>query len=540
MPMEENEALPPLGHIPPSEDLNSYPASIPSVKGVLHALEQKVEATESPATFIKKTQATLGQLSLKLPMHPDLSDAHMQSITGHISHAQGYAAETAAIMDAADNSLLTYSKYIGGNLLYDQGPQSYFEYQNAPPQTAGLKVEKEAFVMLDDMGSFMDGNLQLDSGSPGPDTGETPSNLKKRRPESHRMTFMKTRGFALYTDTNNRMLEHMMSTPLSSPAEDVAVFEQWAIENHFTTTQSFSEFTTTLTSAGTLFYMSQILTKKFSAYIGQENTFGFTLEDERLVDGQAQFGNGFGDLDFTAHFAPVVANDMIAFLVDEGVITAEQRNSLTLTDWADMIGSSWFSHAMHLYALTRNGMYASLGKAPEQYVNQEVVKKRASNLANIPKGTPSYTYKLETDNENGTVSISVAPHPGIIKALRDAMHAQGDTVGCPVARKATRLPVDILENDPHAKRLIDTGQLTILDGRQTDGFVRVAQTDTAIDHTLQYIANQLRSYDGQHGTPYVSQGPGPDRKPTIEHRRSQPSHALHRPALPTQMGAPHA
>jgi hypothetical protein len=224
------------------------------------------------------------------------------------------------------------------------------------------------------------------------------------------------------------------------------------------------------------------------------------------------FGQGFSDPDFPWHFSAGVANAVVDQLVDEHKMTDEQRRRMTLTDWADIISSGWFSDLMHSLAMTSNGVYAQFGNNFSDYKpgafrgllsNQHVISYGDFETPLFEIGTEPVEPYESTYPEGASVYTASASR-SVLKGLRAKIEDKSRSVGCPVARHRVPLSEEQIVQDPHTRQLLDMGRLVIEHDRTPDdGNVPVSIENTAIDDALMAFGDKLRQYDDKFGTPVI-------------------------------------
>jgi hypothetical protein len=221
---------------------------------------------------------------------------------------------------------------------------------------------------------------------------------------------------------------------------------------------------------------------------------GVTAEDIAEQEGLSIHQHGFGDMEFTWHFAAAIANHVVAEGEQQGDITAEERADMTLSDWATIIEAPWFSAVIQDLALTKNGNYGSLGRFPSDYNYETVNKLPPFNQVDKP-----IVVEVSRDSQTQHPQISSAQLDGKLRDHLRAVMKEDESSGCPVARHHGVLSTDRITNDPHAQSLIAMGHLKTTDiGNNKTSF---EQEQTPIDAGLQVLAGHLRDYDTRFGTP---------------------------------------
>jgi hypothetical protein len=220
------------------------------------------------------------------------------------------------------------------------------------------------------------------------------------------------------------------------------------------------------------------------------------------------FRHGIADQNFTWHFAAGVANSVASEFVTQGFITTSERESLALGDWADMIGSGWFSMLLHDLALAQNGLYGRFGQHGRDYQRDALLSLikdnhglHASTRDEVQELTrlfiPEWVYDETTDRTYLTATLQ----PVVRKQLREVMR-EVKSIGCPVARHAGALSLNQLQSDEHTKSLVENGHLTLGDVVATSNRQRFTQEYSPIDRSLEAMAVAIDRYDSMFGAPY--------------------------------------
>lgn len=347
----------------------------------------------------------------------------------------------------------------------------------------------------------------------------TPASGRVRRAKltDPRKTFMSTTGFGLYTNMNDRLLEDLSKKSLRpvDPNQPQLDLTPSVAQNN---------------PAGTSLFLairsaSELLPRSAASFLRK---FRIKSHDRSESERHAFFDNGFGDMGFTWHFSAGVANTVVDFFIDQGVMTQSQKDAFTLKDWANIIGSGWFSRLMHSMALTSNGVYLDFGDRHENYGYRAFHAKLRSELLANPL-SELFTYQEQT--EDGHRYATAALTPQFTKNLRDEIYKNRRTIGCPVARNSIRLPADQLKKDDHLKELIANGALTVVGDpdKEGAGTVQLVQGWTAIDKTLAFVAMQLEQYEERFGTPRLVTIPN-SLSYDLEHVTREQANALRWPA----------
>jgi hypothetical protein len=314
-----------------------------------------------------------------------------------------------------------------------------------------------------------------------------------------RANFMRTDGFLLYTDVQERVLAELENQPFEPVPTEVSSF-------------SFDTAVTHDNPAGaSLYVVMDQLKNQVCAHMpyarepDSTERYGITKED--IVTSQPfTFENGLEGLTFPWHFSAGVANAVVETFDRESKLSSEARENLTLTDWADIIDRPWYGQLIRSLAFTRNGVHGDFGKQPRDY-RPWSFQRRLLDMTPYwqrEKLKPVFDTAEETDPQNGATYMKASLSEGARTTLRRLMREPMSglsSAGCPVARLAVTMSTEAVETNPHAQQLLSDGLLHV---ERADGEkVTLRQEDTAIDRTLAFFATQLRAYDQQYGTPHL-------------------------------------
>ena len=339
-----------------------------------------------------------------------------------------------------------------------------------------------------------------------------------RAPLTDRQDFQRTDGFALYTDVNDRLMEDLSARDIPQIPED----QPPGYGIHGPRSSIVDE-----NPAGVSLYiaMRHIVGRSLDSNMTGTLYQRYNVtDDDRSRAANFAFADGFGDLDFPWHFSAGLANEVVDYLVVQSKLTQEQKNKFTLNDWANIIGSRWFSRLAHLMALSGNGTYGSFGGIVDDYYSGALAQRLANRniLSNVQE--PIFEYSEEEDAA-GLRYAAVELSQVAIRGLRADMR-KSNSLGCPVARYSVLLPSQLVKTDPHVRALIGRQTLTMVTERSTSDRVRATQERSAIDKTLSLFADQLRAYAANYGTPRMVHSPNYLK---INHRFARPANALRRP-----------
>lgn len=247
--------------------------------------------------------------------------------------------------------------------------------------------------------------------------------------------------------------------------------------------------------------------------------------------------SGVADLDFTGHFAPGVAANIVGAFVQEGIISDAQHRAFTLTDYANIINTGWFSTIMHTFARAENGVYARFGSGAHDYKTNALRSRIIGILPRDPKtsNTPLFSYAEEAEPEDGYSYYSASVTPHFVRSLRKQLRRGGAirTLGCPVARHNVTLDDTLAEESRPVQELIQSNDL------QPSGKQLREESDrthyelpySTIDNALILLGQRLVTYDKIYGTPrpHTSRLTG---KRVWQHKQEQPVDVLR---YPTQL-----
>ncbi|RYX78967.1 hypothetical protein EON76_04630 [bacterium] len=333
---------------------------------------------------------------------------------------------------------------------------------------------------------------------------------------SPKSTYMKSEGYLFYSDIGHKFSEEI-ETLLPTKAKRISGIN---LDNKLPPTQL-----NIAAAAVTIFHdvvkRARLTEMKEDRLVRMYRKYHVSTEERDRIPMNI-YNKGFDDLEFTFHFAPAVAVNVVDVFLDSGAITQEEYDQLTLGDIADMVGSGWFSDLMHDMALTRNGVYGGYGKEASDYQKLHLESRLADSIE-VPHSVQSlFTISEQSASDGFTYKIATL-NKTFRRCLRDEMSQSDikgrtqDSVGCPVARRAGTVAIELAQGK-RAKSLVDrsymhTGELT------RSGKQRVHQEYTAIDHALDVTANLLDRYDELYGTPNT--GGSPRHPRGIPHEKRQ-------------------
>lgn len=317
--------------------------------------------------------------------------------------------------------------------------------------------------------------------------------MKERFPQStNKMDWQEREGFTMVSDVAFKVVEDL-SLLQPAPIDDIDSYTgRRIVESDIGD------------SAISLYLTSDHLTDAIPPYDKvKDGHYGVTRSD--LSAGQKfAHKSGIAELGFTWHFAPALAKVVMDDVVDAGALEKSEVEDWTLTDWANVIGSGWFSRVAHSLAYTANGEYEQFGRQYWDYQKGSFKQKINRNQPNLSEDQPAFEPVLLTEPETGEVFTAARPSKPLVKYLRSRLAEVGNSTGCPVARISAAIPTSMATTDPHARNLINNNHAVINHERSNDTETKLRLDWSPIDATLAVLADKLESYEQLHGTPYIS------------------------------------
>lgn len=350
----------------------------------------------------------------------------------------------------------------------------------------------------------------IDAGTPDTAGDDELPTYQERRKELHR-----THGAVTYTAINKKMLRDIAAKqydaiPRVLPAEYAGI--------GLTATTEVMSLAAHNPAGVSLFMAANHIAKLVPTAAEVKHMYNFSRDDSAALASYT-FQEGFADLTFSWYFSAAVANSVADHLVQQGAITAGQKNALTLTDWANMVSSKWFSKLMHSLALNRNNAYRQFGKnikSVQEGAFGDMLRRNIPTLGDEPLFGGVGLQEAGSSPADIAVSLSRELTKRIRAEMREAVDG---SVGCPVARTSLLLPHTFTHN-PHLQDLLAAEEVHIIAEQSNDSHLRVVQGQTSIDDTLQLIATQLRDYQTRFGNPQVKFGKAEGvMRPYVKHRR---------------------
>lgn len=338
-----------------------------------------------------------------------------------------------------------------------------------------------------------------------------------------REEFMRGEGFVFYTSVNNRLIEHASSQDLLPYA--CRKYDAGHYADMLRCSPGITQANLGLLMA------THAITKSIPGLAmgtSFRDAMDISPEDIEATRSMGTHAAGLADREFPWYFAAGMADAAVKAFVREEKISAETAGQLTLGDWANLIGSGWFSKLMHNLAFTHNGIYQRFGANENDYVAGAIEEKIRSDMrADISIERNLLIVNEETEASDGATYLTASLDPVFRKALRDMMSKHDHNIartstGCPIARKTARVSKEYLATNPHVQELIGKGILAIAKDID-DNYVQVEQEYTAIDRTLLLFSDQLDRYSKIHGTPHID-----NERDKVTHRYLPPTFSLMR------------
>lgn len=341
-----------------------------------------------------------------------------------------------------------------------------------------------------------------------------------------RASYLAEDGFVLFTDANNRLMDFMRDL---RPPEPVTVpYASVGPEDEILPYRPPGNV-----AAAGLFYSARRLQGQLLEVVrGSEGSgtceaffrqFDISNSEQRTADRYCH-DRGFDDPDFTWYFAPLIANVVVKQTVAEGFMATSAYEQMTLSDWASIMRSPWFSSLMQQMAIAKFGAYGTMGKQWYTWGN-DFVDDVASHA--IHQGYPPISdqkpFCIAPEQPSAPAKALLTPtfkrqlRAGMDRGQMSVLNISGVTRGCPIARYAGTLPDRVTEN-PHMRRLVERGELTMNPSKQL-GRIAFRQERTAIDVALDVLADRLVLYEETYGTPYVSYDE--QAQVHVEHRKNR-------------------
>lgn len=352
---------------------------------------------------------------------------------------------------------------------------------------------------------------------------------------TERQQFMLRDGAVLYTDVQDRMLSDLdPQIPSCLTERELRGFS--LIGEYGNTTTGASVAAENI--GGISLYAAMQKVRKLTPRTDHNNVesflrqYGVSGVDIDKIGDHASYG-GFLNLDFTHSFAAGIANEVTEAFIADGCLTREQKDSLSVTDWADLIRTGWFGNLVEDMAFGGNGAYGPYASNTRGFaldpaqggLTRALV---SSGVLHSDFEQPLFEVSTTIEPQEGFEYLIASLTQPVRQALRKHMERSATrkgSVGCPVARHVVTLPRDEAMNDPHTRRLMNAGALAEL-ALGDKSKIRLYQETTAIDRTLLQAAKHLTLYDELYGTPRVYNSGSPDTQTApdvLRHEKILPS-----------------
>lgn len=213
--------------------------------------------------------------------------------------------------------------------------------------------------------------------------------------------------------------------------------------------------------------------------------------------------SGLADTDFVGHFAPAVAAGIVDLFTRSDVLSSKQHESFTLTDYANVIGTGWFSAIMHDLARTSNGAYGGHGRESYSYTYNALTQLFERTLR-LKASDTAFTVKETLEPEDGYIYHAAQTTAALRLALRQRLrkNSVASTRGCPVARHNVTLDTALIESSPPLQHFLESDEI-VASGKELRSTDRqhYILPHSAIDLSLIQLADRLIRYDDRFGTP---------------------------------------
>lgn len=230
--------------------------------------------------------------------------------------------------------------------------------------------------------------------------------------------------------------------------------------------------------------------------------YGVTKEDTRRSKGHAEFA-GMADMNFTWYFAPALARAAVDELVDASYLDRDDVAQWQLPEWADIIGTGWFSHLAHRMTIGRLGTYGIFGSLTESY-KKDSLKDLLKRGLRMPDDAEVFeTEEMIEPFENNKMYATVKPSKDLAQRLARARASGRESAGCPGARFVSMIPKDMVQTDPHTQSLLQNGWAELVPERSHDDTVRIRLEWSPLEVSLVALADKLHQYHNLYGTPYI-------------------------------------
>ncbi len=241
----------------------------------------------------------------------------------------------------------------------------------------------------------------------------------------------------------------------------------------------------------------------------EQEHLGTTFHNNKFM-----FGDGLADQHFTWHMGGAVAANLAQQFANDGLIDRDDMKQATLSDWADIIGSQWFSDLLHDLAVAPNGFYGNYGAQLVGYTRKAPFNSRTPYTGKVYDSSVIREKPLQPELEDlryaGVAArLSQEARHLLRSNVRTANNGSNRyfremTIGCPVARRSFETDEQRIQQ----YGLEDIAQsgvkrfLNIRPAKRTDRY-KVDQTLTPIDRYLLLLSDTLVDIDTKHGSPIL-------------------------------------
>jgi hypothetical protein len=339
-----------------------------------------------------------------------------------------------------------------------------------------------------------------------------------------RTEYLHLKGLGLFTDVNIQILDDIAHKPIER------------LDDHDIYPYTLS----TETAPGlnnsnlALYHVLNKFTKQVPYRTGRSKAFddqyGISQQDKQSTTRIGLLESGFGDMTFSWQFAGGLANATVQSFVEDGKITPEQAAQLTLSDWANVIGSGWFAALAHSFAFTDTNVLKQFGGKANDFADSAFKKYLAGSLGQEVLDPEFKLFMVEErlEPQDNTMYLAASIHPRLKGILRARLRNSPGSIGCPVARKSIVDSAEAAQSDPHIQKLIGLVRMTVASVDDNTEAAVYKQEYTAIDRTLIFIGHQLDSYIALYGTPVLDQDTE-SKDVKLTHQSLSPINILQRP-----------
>ena len=232
------------------------------------------------------------------------------------------------------------------------------------------------------------------------------------------------------------------------------------------------------------------------------------------------YQNGTGDQEFTWQFGTYIATQVVYRFEQDKLLSQADLSRMTLSDWADIIGSEWFGDLLHDMAIAAPAAYRDIGVHPLDYTPNTIdMASRHNRSGELWDGLPDKLFETtitttpfaESELDGLSVTSPTATLTPIFRqTLRKSVRYHGyndsgkvlisqrmTSAGCPVARSGFEIDPSHQED---YEELATRGLASLIEQR---GKLFARQAFSPIDRYLELLAAILVDIDRTHGTPLL-------------------------------------